>query len=102
MSDVQDDPAELEQLDTSGLFDAAWYLSQYPDVAGSGLDPVLHYVQFGWLEGRNPGPSFSTKLYLKANKDVAAQGINPLVHYIEHGQIEGRKAPAAEKGGPRK
>ena len=89
-------------LAQSPLFDAAWYLSQYPDVAGSGLDPVLHYVQFGWLEGRNPGPSFSTKLYLKANKDVAAQGINPLVHYIEHGQIEGRKAPAAEKGGPRK
>lgn len=89
-------------LTGSSLFDAAWYLSRYPDVAASGLDPVRHYLEFGWREGRNPSPSFSTKGYLKANKDVAQHGLNPLVHYIEHGQVEGRKAPAAEKGGAHK
>lgn len=77
----------------SALFDRQWYLSRYPDVANSGVDPVAHYLQFGWREGRNPGPNFSTKGYLRANKDVAERDLNPLVHYLEHGQIEGRAAP---------
>jgi hypothetical protein len=77
----------------STLFNAEWYLANYPDVAASGADPVLHYLEFGWHEGRNPSPDFSTKAYLKANGDVAEQGTNPLVHYLEHGRIEGRKAP---------
>jgi hypothetical protein len=89
-------PASL--LAGSALFDGGWYLSRYPDVAVSGLDPIQHYLKFGWREGRDPGPSFSTRGYLKANKDVAQLGINPLVHYLEHGQVEGRKAPPAKKG----
>jgi hypothetical protein len=85
-------------LARSTLFDADWYLSRYPDVAVRGLDPIQHYLEFGWREGRDPGPSFSTKGYLKANKDVAQLGINPLIHYLEHGKVEGRKAPPAKKG----
>jgi hypothetical protein len=89
------DTALLKQ---SPLFDARWYLARYPDVAASEIDPITHYVEFGWREGRNPSAAFSTRRYLKANKDVAKRGINPLVHYLEYGQVEGRKAPAAEKG----
>jgi len=77
----------------STLFDADWYLSRYPDVAESGLDPLRHYVEFGWREGRDPSLFFSTRGYLKANRDIAEQGINPLLHYIEHGETEGRTAP---------
>ncbi len=32
MSDHTDDPAELEELEASGLFDAAWYLLRNDDV----------------------------------------------------------------------
>jgi hypothetical protein len=85
-------------LETSSLFDPDWYLERYPDVAQSGADPAHHYLEFGWLEGRNPGPAFSTNGYLKAHKDVAAQRVNPLLHYLEYGQLEGRKAPPAVKG----
>lgn len=35
-----------------GLFDAAAYLSLYPDVAAEGMDPVHHYVTHGMAEGR--------------------------------------------------
>lgn len=80
-------------LEASKLFDRAWYLDTYPDVAASGMDPVVHYLEFGWREGRDPSPQFSTTAYLKANADVAAHGANPLLHYVEYGHFEGRRAP---------
>lgn len=40
----------------SGLFNPEWYLSQYSDVAASGMDPILHYVRYGRNENRLPGP----------------------------------------------
>ncbi|MCA8438479.1 hypothetical protein [Burkholderia multivorans] len=42
----------------SGLFDAEWYLQEYPDVAESGQDPILHYLVFGAKEGRRPSENF--------------------------------------------
>lgn len=35
-------------------FDSQWYLSAYPDVAASGIDPWLHYQRHGRSEGRLP------------------------------------------------
>ncbi|MBC2651534.1 hypothetical protein [Novosphingobium aerophilum] len=81
---------ELALITSSDLFDAAWYLDTYPDIAEAGLDPAAHYLKSGWQETRDPGPDFSTSGYLKANRDVARSGINPLLHYIEHGMSEGR------------
>jgi hypothetical protein len=75
------------------LFDRGWYLRTYPDVRDSNVDPVVHYLESGWREGRDPGPDFSTTAYLKGNSDVAALGMNPLLHYMEHGRFEGRGAP---------
>ena len=73
-----------------GYFDASWYLAHNPDVAAAGVDPLLHYEEYGWKEGRDPGPSFSTDGYLAANPDVRAAGVDPLLHYLEFGQTEGR------------
>ena len=77
-------------VQSSLLFDRDWYLGNYPDVAQSGADPLVHFMEAGWREGRDPGPEFGTSAYLKANADVAASGINPLLHYIEFGHAEGR------------
>ncbi|RAI43870.1 polysaccharide pyruvyl transferase family protein [Rhodoplanes roseus] len=66
----------------SGLFDPTWYLSNYPDVATAGVDPVEHYLTAGAAEGRDPGPSFSTSKYLSLRPEVAAAGLNPLLHFI--------------------
>ena len=38
----------------SGLFDVEWYLSQNPDVATHGADPIVHYLQQGALQGEIP------------------------------------------------
>tara|TARA_R110000737_G_scaffold165225_1_gene192728 strand:- start:108 stop:3197 length:3090 start_codon:yes stop_codon:yes gene_type:complete len=38
----------------SSGFDAEWYLTEYPDVAKAEINPLVHYLQFGRLEGRQP------------------------------------------------
>ena len=81
---------DLELVEQSGLFDAQWYLSAYPDVAGAGLDPLRHFMTVGWRESRAPGPMFTTSKYLRANPDVADTGMNPLLHFIQFGIAEGR------------
>lgn len=75
----------------SGWFDAAWYIERYPDVAASGIDPTLHYLEFGALEGRDPSPKFDTNFYVRTYTDVAVSGINPLLHFIQYGQGENRE-----------
>ena len=41
-------------LESSGLFDAEWYLRQNIDVAEAGVDPLEHYIEHGFDEGRTP------------------------------------------------
>jgi hypothetical protein len=79
------------ELGPSGLFDAAWYLTNYPDVRQSGLDPLRHFVWYGWQEGRRPNPYFDPAWYLATNPDVVEVGLNPLLHYLRHGDLEGRR-----------
>lgn len=83
--------AEMRLVSASGLFDAAWYLRQNPDVARNGMPPVRHFVLFGGAEGRAPGPDFDVAWYLATYPDVARSGMNPLVHYLKFGQGEGRR-----------
>jgi hypothetical protein len=85
--------AEMHPIDRAILvehFDRAYYLAFQPDVAKSGLDPLEHFVQHGYSEGRDPHPGFDVAYYLAANKDVADYGVNPFLHYIKFGRREGR------------
>lgn len=81
---------EIGVLKGSGLLDAEWYLSHYRDVAALRMDAAEHYLKYGGMMGRDPGPEFNTRFYLAANMDVADKGINALLHYALHGQSEGR------------
>lgn len=72
------------------LFDSSFYLAAYPDVAAAGLDPLQHYRDFGWKEGRDPGHCFDTAYYVANNPDVVAAGFNPLDHFYLYGGAEGR------------
>ena len=76
----------------SDLFEPQWYLSTYPDVAASGMDPADHFLRAGAIAGYNPGPSFDTAAYLGRSRDVRVSGMNPLVHYLKYGQAESRDA----------
>jgi hypothetical protein len=61
-------------------------------VKAAGINPLDHYNQFGWREGRDPSMDFDTGDYLAAYPDVAAAHVNPLTHYLQHGVHEGRSA----------
>lgn len=74
----------------SGLFDANHYYLNYPDVRRADINPLLHFIKFGWQEGRNPSPFFVTNFYLGQNREVLNAKINPLLHYIQYGGFEGR------------
>ncbi len=76
---------------SSGLFEAEWYLEHNPDIAQTGLDPAYHYLVYGGLEGRAPGPNFDSGWYLEKYEDVRSFNQNPLVHYLRYGQAEQRK-----------
>jgi hypothetical protein len=71
-------------------FDAEFYRALYRDVARAEVDPLAHFLDYGWREGRSPNPSFSVRRYLRANPDVAKAKVNPFYHYLQYGRREGR------------
>lgn len=82
--------ARLDLIGESEWFNRQWYLDTHADVGSAEMDPVEHYFDFGWKEGRNPSAIFDTLFYLESNPDVASSGLNPLWHFIAYGLKEGR------------
>ncbi len=70
------------------LFDDDFYLKKYPKVAASGMDPLLHYIFFGFEEGKKPNDTFDGVFYKNHYSDV---DINPLIHYALYGMNENRQ-----------
>ena len=87
---VSDDAALVAELDASGLFDASWYILQYPDVRDAELEPLAHFHRHGWRQGHKPNRYFDPEWYLDHYPDVRQAGMNPLLHFIRHGDHEGR------------
>ncbi|MDO6586860.1 glycosyltransferase [Salipiger sp. 1_MG-2023] len=81
---------DIETVRACRLFDASWYLEQYPEAANHAFGPAAHYVMQGVADLLNPGPGFSTRFYLQKHPDIRKVGINPLVHYDKWGRLEGR------------
>jgi SAM-dependent methyltransferase len=81
----------VAEVQRTELFDAAFYLSNNPDVAKSGVNPALHFVDRGWREGRKPSPGFDPAFYLAQYPDVASSGTNPLLHFVRNGRSERRR-----------
>ena len=75
-------------LKKSDLFDSEYYLSQNEDVKKAKINPIKHYLKFGWKEGRNPSEKFNGNDYLNKRPDVRVAGICPLVHYLKFGKNE--------------
>jgi hypothetical protein len=82
-----DDPDDIAAI--VPLFDAAFYLAEYPEVAAAGCDPLWHFCRNGWREGRMPNPAFDPGWYLQTYPDAA--GANPLPHYARKGERAGRR-----------
>ena len=66
----------------NNLFDDEFYLNKYPRVKSSEMDPLLHYIFFGFREGKKPNKDFDGIFY-KHHYDI---NINPLIHYALYGK----------------
>ena len=86
-------------LANSELFDANYYLRAYPEVALLNIDPVMHYLEHGGHERRNPSEQFDTFHYLSQCQALGDTPVNPLLHYLTVGRNQGltaRPAPAVQ------
>jgi GT2 family glycosyltransferase len=73
------------ELLRSRVFDAAWYVVTYPEVALQGWDPATHYLAIGAAQGLRPHLLFDPAWY-QARRSTAA---NPLLDYIRVGAALG-------------
>jgi GT2 family glycosyltransferase len=76
------DAHKLALVAQSEYFDADYYLEINADVLAAKFDPVIHFLDFGGREKRNPSELFNTAHYLSKNADAVKAGINPLIHYL--------------------
>jgi glycosyltransferase involved in cell wall biosynthesis len=77
------DPEQAARIRAEGMLDRDFYLSHNPDVAAAGLDPVVHYFEFGWRERRDPNAQFNTQAYLAQHPELGPDD-NPLLHFALH------------------
>jgi len=82
------------------LFDAEWYLSEYPEAAQSGVEAFRHYDRYGVRKGFDPSPLFSVNWYLDNQRELRETGENPLDHYFHFG-AEGKYDPSPFFSGSR-
>lgn len=72
-------------LTESGLFDATWYVAQYPDVLLSGRAPLDHFLAVGMILKRDPGPDFSETFMRLAVPGLLKDGYSALIQWLKLG-----------------
>ncbi|KXV56692.1 hypothetical protein AD947_10065 [Acetobacter tropicalis] len=77
---------DIKTIIESKKFDYEYYNSENPDVETSGLDPIVHYVLFGYKENKNPNENFNTKIYYNLYKNTLGNGENPFAHYLRNNE----------------
>ncbi len=84
--------AAYQLISDSGLFDPAYYVQSYPEVASADDDPLWHYIEHGSDEDRNPSQLFDTDFYRRSNAEILRKqpDILPLEHYIKEGRALGK------------
>lgn len=91
---MQDLPQHLDAdavatVASSRYFDHGYYLHNNPDIAQSGIDPLIHFCLQGYRELRNPSPGFDLLWYQQNYLRSAGCDTNPLVHYEKLGKANG-------------
>jgi GT2 family glycosyltransferase len=67
------------------VFDRAWYIITYPEVARQGWDPATHYLAIGGAQGLKPHLLFDPVWYQARRPAVG----NPLLDYVRTGAALG-------------
>jgi glycosyltransferase involved in cell wall biosynthesis len=82
---------EFRLIKGSGVFDPDYYLSQNPDLAGSGKNLLVHYFSEGEDELRRFSIYFERDYYLSQLSSERRDVTNPLVHFLQKGWQQGKK-----------
>lgn len=82
----------FNKIKNSENFDVDYYISKN-NLNISKEYALLHYLDIGFKENKNPSEEFDGKKYFKENPDVKRSGWNPLTHYELFGKEEGRPYP---------
>ena len=82
-------PGQIEKTLKTHM-NEAFYLDQADPDRTRGLNSVDHYCAYGWRQGFDPNPSFSTTDYLRLNPEVEESGLNPFFHFLSTGKFQGR------------
>lgn len=69
--------------------DCEYYKNTYKDVANANLNPLIHFADYGWREGRNPSETFHTRYYQARYGSEVGHDVNPLYHYAVYGRANG-------------
>jgi len=73
----------------SGYFDAKYYLRQNEDVRRSDIDPLVHYVKYGWREGKSPSERLES--VVAENSTQLDLTTNPVIRLILNERKEKNK-----------
>ncbi len=80
----------LDRPPLSPYFHARWYLQENPDVAMSGDDPLVHFIQLGMAQRRSPHPLIRLD-YIEQQRGKFARGIaglHELVAALRGGTVQ--------------
>ena len=89
---TKEEAAQVELIRGSALFDDAWYLRTYHDVAHLGEDPALHFLRHPYNPFRRPSDDFNIGQYVIDHPEVLVDGVTPLVHFLLSPEAEGADA----------
>ena len=84
------------KIKKSGRFDAAYYLLNNPDVRAADVDPLLHFIKFGWKEGRDPSPEMKIKSLLNEYNGLEKDSYDKLVCIFENNNEKKTRASSMD------
>lgn len=80
----------------TALFDKAWYLARYQDVAVAGVEPLEHYLSYGRFEGRWPMALAAVEVAsLVWSGEVEAKRLTELLHNVDESIVARANAELA-------
>lgn len=84
------------KIKKSGRFDASYYLLNNPDVRVADVDPLFHFIKFGWKEGRDPSPEIKITTFLNEYKDLEKINNHQLVDSFKTNHEKDSKTTSVE------
>ncbi len=73
---------EISLIKASALFDVDYYLGQVGFALLADLDPIRHYLMWGWKQGHEPSRLFDSKQYLRKYGHLLDKATCPLIDYL--------------------